>query len=209
LLSSLAHQEASKEPAYLSINKSQTRQKNQISITKLRRNQYENDGPLAPLSSHHTKQSTMAAPALSSPNQATTTTMDTSTTNNKPNAVTTDVTATTSPPCYLSTKHSVQYTLAKSKLSSGELDECLLIVERQLVEVKSSLMSSSIKDADSAEDKDGDATDSKDNNGGDDKDLELHEALCPLYYLYGTTLLYLVEENESMMNAAAAGGKVS
>lgn len=32
--------------------------------------------------------------------------------------------------------------------------------------------------------------------GGDD----MHPALAPLYYLYGTTLLYLVEESDVMMN---------
>lgn len=92
---------------------------------------------------------------------------------------------------YLSTKHSPNYTLAKSKLSSGELDECLSLIEGQLADVKSALT----EVADDNADKVGD-------------ELELHEALCPLYYLYGTTLLYLVEENESMMNNSG-GDKVS
>lgn len=91
---------------------------------------------------------------------------------------------------YLSTKHSPSYTAAKSKLSSGELDECLSLIEGQLAVVKSSLVA---VDDDKVDDND---------------ELELHEALCPLYYLYGTTLLYLVEENESMMNNSG-GDKVS
>ena len=38
------------------------------------------------------------------------------------------------------------------------------------------------------------------------KETELHEALGSLYYLYGTTLLYSVEESDVMMNG---GGQVS
>jgi hypothetical protein len=132
-----------------------------------------------------THNSKMAAPpALPSPQEAKSkaTTMETT----KPS------TASSSPRCtmdYLSTKHSPSYTAAKSKLSSGELDECLSLIEGQLADVKSSLV----------------AVD--DDKVGNDE-LELHEALCPLYYLYGTTLLYLVEENESMMNNSG-GDKVS
>mmetsp|Transcript_11755 Transcript_11755/g.24210 ORF Transcript_11755/g.24210 Transcript_11755/m.24210 type:complete len:538 (+) Transcript_11755:160-1773(+) len=46
--------------------------------------------------------------------------------------------------------------------------------------------------------------------GAADADNECHEALAPLYYLYGTTLLYSVEESDDMMNhqqqQAATGG---
>lgn len=40
-----------------------------------------------------------------------------------------------------------------------------------------------------------------------DADVELHESLAPLYYLYGSTLLYSVEESDVMM--ASSGGQRS
>jgi hypothetical protein len=131
--------------------------------------------------------STMAVPALPSPQEAKSkaTTIETI----KPSSASPSPSSNHFTMDYLSTKHSPNYTLAKSKLSSGELDECLSLIEGQLADVKSSLV------ADDNADKVGD-------------ELELHEALCPLYYLYGTTLLYLVEENESMMNNSG-GDKVS
>lgn len=85
---------------------------------------------------------------------------------------------------YLTTKHSSAYKAAKTHLSSGDLDTCLSLVEAQLVELKGLIGASSSNEA----------------ANQDDDDADLHEALCPLHYLYGTTLLYLVEENESMMN---------
>lgn len=42
---------------------------------------------------------------------------------------------------------------------------------------------------------------------GNDNDTELHESLAPLYYLYGTTLLYSVEESDVMMASSGSGGE--
>jgi hypothetical protein len=41
---------------------------------------------------------------------------------------------------------------------------------------------------------------------GEENDIELHECMAPLYYLYGTTLLYVVEESDVMMADNNGGG---
>ena len=85
--------------------------------------------------------------------------------------------ADTPTPTYLTIKHSPSYQTAKSHLSAGDLDIVLTLVEAQIASTCEALGKDVKED-----------------------DLDMHEALCPLYYLYGTTLLYLVEESESMMN---------
>ena len=118
----------------------------------------------------------MAAPAPASPQEATTS-QDKEIKPTANTASTEAVTSTNKPtnPTYLSIKHSPEYALAKSQLASGDMDTCLSLVETAISSLRPSLESA-----------------------------DLHEAMAPLFYLYGTTLLYLVEENESMMN----GGKV-
>lgn len=121
----------------------------------------------------------MAAPAPPSPQQA-----------NNPNATSNtkeniNMPPTSTPPSYLTTKQSTAYLAAKSHLSSGDLDAALTLTANQISAVRDSLLSAS--------------------DSSSSLEAEMHEAMAPLYYLYGTTLLYLVEENETMMS----GGQVS
>ena len=102
----------------------------------------------------------------------------TSTSNNNTNTM----------PTYLTTKSSKAYTLSKQLLSSGSLDDALSTLEMALQLSRDML------------------TNAFNNNNNDDKkddddgvNIELHESLAPLYYLYGTTLLYSVEESDVMM----------
>jgi len=74
---------------------------------------------------------------------------------------------------YTNTKTSIAYTTAKALLASGEFETALETIETALGSVLSSLPPS-------------------ENN-------ELHPSLAPLYYLYGTTLLYSVEESGDAM----------
>lgn len=81
-------------------------------------------------------------------------------------------------PTYLATKQSKAYTLSKQLLAAGSLDDALSTLEVALQFSREMLINSL-----------SDATD----------EIELHESLAPLYYLYGTTLLYSVEESDVMM----------
>jgi len=71
---------------------------------------------------------------------------------------------------YESLKDSDAYRSSKCLMSSGDFEDALQIVESVL---KAALSSDQVK--------------------GD----QLHESLAPLYYLYGTTLLYSVEESDN------------
>jgi len=114
------------------------------------------------------------APSSHAPSSSNTTT---STSNNNTNTM----------PTYLTTKSSKAYTLSKQLLASGSLDDALSTLEMALQLSRDML------------------TNAFNNNNNDKKDdddgvnIELHESLAPLYYLYGTTLLYSVEESDVMM----------
>ena len=84
---------------------------------------------------------------------------------------------------YTSTKTSDAYTTSKALLAAGEFETALETIETALGSVLSSLPES-------------------ENN-------ELHPALAPLYYLYGTTLLYSVEESGDAMMPTAGNEQVS
>lgn len=94
-------------------------------------------------------------------------------------------------PTYYSTKQSKAYTLANQLLKSGSFDDALATLEMALQfsrEIVANLA--------------GNNNHSDDNTTIDDDDImniEMHESLAPLYYLYGTTLLYSVEESDVMM----------
>ena len=77
-------------------------------------------------------------------------------------------------PTYETTKSSPAYISAKALLGSGEFETALETVETAIGTILSSL------------------PESEGNN-------ELHPSLAPLYYLYGTTLLYSVEESGDAM----------
>ena len=75
-----------------------------------------------------------------------------------------------SPLSYLSIKQTPLYMKAKDDLREGNLESALMTIESCLTTSLAQL-------------------------SGD----EFHIALAPLYYLYGTTLLYLVEENDALL----------
>ena len=82
------------------------------------------------------------------------------------------------PLTYFSVQSSSEFQNAKKMLADNDLDACLASIET-LLRSTSSLVSND----------------------------ELHESLAPLYYLYGSTLLYVVEDSNdstSMMDGAAA-----
>lgn len=136
----------------------------------------------------------MAAPTPSSPQQASTSSeakaKETIAPSNDvaPDSVTDASTITLD---YLSIKQSPCYALAKQFLSSGDFDAGLSLIEEEIQKVREAIEQDAARNSDSQ----------------GNEDIDLHPALAPLYYLYGTTLLYSVEESEVMMNGD--GGKVS
>jgi len=71
-------------------------------------------------------------------------------------------------PTYATTKDSEAYYTAKNSLNEGDFEEALTTIESE-IQVTLSLLP--------------------------EESSELHESLAPFYYLYGTTLLYSVEES--------------
>ena len=123
----------------------------------------------------------MAAPLPPSPQQA-----QQQTTNSPTNKPTTSM----KKPTYLSIKHSSEYLAAKSQLTAGELENALTLIGGQIEHVRQLLTTHTTC-----------ASTAATNDAAEDGNIDQHEAMAPLLYLYGTTLLYLVEENESMMSA--------
>ena len=135
-----------------------------------------NDSALASKSAPSENLKSKGAPSKIShaPSSSNTTT---STSNNNTNTM----------PTYLTTKSSKAYTLSKQLLASGSLDDALSTLEMALQLSRDMLTN---------------AFSNNNNNGKEEEDgvnIELHESLAPLYYLYGTTLLYSVEESDVMM----------
>ena len=77
---------------------------------------------------------------------------------------------------YNSTKEHILHTTATVQLKDGDFEGCLGTIEVLMAEVREKL-----------------------------EGVEVHEALAPLYYLYGSTLLYSVEESEDLVNVNADG----
>eukprot|EP00562_Extubocellulus_spinifer_P005715 CAMPEP_0178532616 /NCGR_PEP_ID=MMETSP0696-20121128/34060_1 /TAXON_ID=265572 /ORGANISM="Extubocellulus spinifer, Strain CCMP396" /LENGTH=681 /DNA_ID=CAMNT_0020164607 /DNA_START=95 /DNA_END=2140 /DNA_ORIENTATION=+ len=105
------------------------------------------------------------------------------------------------PPSYETTRSSpIYYSQPKSLLNEGRFEEALQLIESTMIELRSRIA----RGGGSEEEGQGEEA------GAADADNECHEALAPLYYLYGTTLLYSVEESDDMMNhqqqQAATGG---
>ncbi|KAL3799575.1 hypothetical protein HJC23_008702 [Cyclotella cryptica] len=128
----------------------------------------------------------MAAPAPSSPQQASSSSeakgKEIAAPTHAEDAVT-DASAVTLD--YLSIKHSPRYAIAKQFLSSGDFDAGLSLIEEELQNVREAIEKQHV---------------GSNSASRGSEDIDLHPALAPLYYLYGTTLLYSVEESEVMMN---------
>ena len=91
--------------------------------------------------------------------------------------------------------------MSKQLLSSGSLDDALSTLEMTL-QLSREILVSSLN-----HNKNDNST--KPDIEEDDVNIELHESLAPLYYLYGTTLLYSVEESDVMMAATNDQTKVT
>jgi hypothetical protein len=74
--------------------------------------------------------------------------------------------------------------LAKNFLNDGDFEQALTTIEEGIEGTKSILA------------------------GNDNLDTEFHESLAPFHYLYGTTLLYSIEEsNDTNMTTSGGGGE--
>lgn len=133
------------------------------------------------------------AAAAKNTEEATKTQQDDTTKINPSNATTVTPAAAPStskntPPNYFSTKSSKAYTLAYKLLNSDNFQDALSTLETALKFTVQILRADHDKTANAKK--------------GDEEEedcMELHESLAPLYYLYGSTLLYSVEESDVMM----------
>jgi len=86
-------------------------------------------------------------------------------------------------PTYDSSEASQYYTVAKTLLNEGDFETALTTIEEGIVATQALLPSP---------------------ENGDDEGKTLHESMAPFHYLYGTTLLYSIEEsvdpNQQMTN---------
>lgn len=86
-------------------------------------------------------------------------------------------------PTYDSSETSEKYLLAKALLTSGDFEKSLELIEEAIQETRALLVSHGVEDTD------------------------LHESMAPFHYLYGTTLLYSIEEsNDTQMMTVAQEG---
>ena len=99
------------------------------------------------------------------------------------------------PPSYKKSESCESYVLAKQLLNNDNFEEALTVIEEELIrtttEIRLSLGLSPTPDP---------AT----TNADLETEIELHEALAPLHYLYGTTLLYSLEEAKGDGNDTGA-----
>ena len=87
-------------------------------------------------------------------------------------------------PTYFTVRSSSAYTTARRLLNAGQFEDALALIEASMVATRQTLSGTG--------------------QDGDEEADELHPSLAPLHYLYGTTLLYSVEESDDMVNSAAA-----
>ena len=80
-------------------------------------------------------------------------------------------TAVSAIPSYERSESSDHYKLAKHLLAEGDFEQALTAIEQGIEETKALLMSVGVEDVD------------------------LHESIAPFHYMYGTTLLYSIEES--------------
>lgn len=114
------------------------------------------------------------------------------TTKNPPEdaAAATATTESTVPPTYESVEASELYQTALALMKEGEFEDCIDLVERGIDELKETLLL---------------ALEQQQEEGASlDGSVDVHPSMAPYYYLYGTALLYKVEEQD--MNSGAVGG---
>eukprot|EP00534_Pseudo-nitzschia_fraudulenta_P012286 CAMPEP_0201210830 /NCGR_PEP_ID=MMETSP0851-20130426/181069_1 /ASSEMBLY_ACC=CAM_ASM_000631 /TAXON_ID=183588 /ORGANISM="Pseudo-nitzschia fraudulenta, Strain WWA7" /LENGTH=569 /DNA_ID=CAMNT_0047499675 /DNA_START=77 /DNA_END=1786 /DNA_ORIENTATION=- len=98
-------------------------------------------------------------------------------------------------PTYRSSENSESYVLAKQLLNADNFEEALAVVEEELIATTAAIRKGTAASG----------TTGGDGNGNDDeRRIELHESLAPLHYLYGTTLLYSLEEAKDDGNDTGA-----
>jgi len=102
-------------------------------------------------------------------------------------------------PTYKTSESSESYVVAKQLLNADNFEDALAVIEEELVKTTTAIRMSLGLSLDATADADLET------------EIELHEALAPLHYLYGTTLLYSIEESKddgndtgAMMTEAAA-----
>ena len=100
----------------------------------------------------------------------------------EPNSSSTAEVTVAALPTYESSEKSEKYVLCKSLLSSGDFEQALELIEQAIEETREILVSMM-----------------------EHSDTDLHESMAPFHYLYGTTLLYSIEEsNDTQMTVAAS-----
>jgi tetratricopeptide (TPR) repeat protein len=97
--------------------------------------------------------------------------------------------ATATEPSYDDSEQSGNYVLAKNFLNDGDFEQALTTIEEGIEGTKSILLAAN-------EDK----VDTEDY-------ISLHESLAPFHYLYGTTLLYSIEESNDTNMTTSGGGE--
>ena len=90
---------------------------------------------------------------------------------------------TVSEPTYTSSEESGFYIVARALLNEGRFEEALVNIEDGIESTKTAL----------------------EDLGHDEEDISLHESMAPFHYLYGTTLLYQIEESSDSMAMTTAG----
>lgn len=100
--------------------------------------------------------------------------------------------ASPSPPSYTKSEKCESYILAKQLLNNDNFEEALTIIEEELIRTTAEIRANL------------GLTDPATTNADLETEIELHEALAPLHYLYGTTLLYSLEEAKGDGNDTGA-----
>ena len=96
-------------------------------------------------------------------------------------------------PTYQSSQESTDYVAAKALLNQGAFEDALVQIEQGIAITRHALASCVHNNNSQTEEEEDD----------DDK-LAFHPALAPFHYLYGTTLLYAVEESSDTMGLTNA-----
>ena len=119
-------------------------------------------------------------------------------------AASTAAASASAPPSYKKSESCESYVLAKQLLNHDNFEEALAVIEDQLMTTTAEIRASLGLDASSN-------ANTTNVHAELETEIELHEALAPLHYLYGTTLLYSLEEAKedgndtgAMMTAAGA-----
>ena len=92
-------------------------------------------------------------------------------------------TSPTSIPTYQSVEFSDIYLLAKRHLNDGKFEEAMTVIEEGIRDTQSLLQHTM---------------------DSPDGDYTLHESMAPFHYLYGTTLLYSIEEQDQEVTTAGS-----